>query len=136
MRSWLSQIDETLVQLATSDNAALWQIESGLRPGVQSLHRAAKWAIDNYSRQPLEVLSGSVPLLLQFGVVSGGWQMARAALAAVRRLKQGRGKATFLQAKLNSARFYAAHVLPQVMALEEVVISGGPSVMAMDEASF
>jgi 3-(methylthio)propanoyl-CoA dehydrogenase len=136
LRSWLSQINETLVELAASDNEALRQIESRLRPGVQSLGRAAEWAIDHYSKQPLEVLSGSVPLLLQFGVVSGGWQMARAALAAVSRLKQGRGKAAFLQAKLNSAGFYATHVLPQLSALEEVVIHGGQSVMAMDEASF
>jgi 3-(methylthio)propanoyl-CoA dehydrogenase len=136
LRSWLSQIDETLVQLAAGDNAALRQIESKLRLGVQSLRRAAEWAIDSYTGQPLEVLAGSVPLLLQFGIMSGGWQMACAALAAVRSLRHGRGKAAFLQAKLNSACFYAAHVLPQVMALEEVVINGGQSVMAMDEASF
>jgi 3-(methylthio)propanoyl-CoA dehydrogenase len=136
LRAWLSQVDQTLVQLAASDNAALRTINSSLRAGAQSLRQSAAWAIKNYPSQPLEVLAGSVLLLLQFGIVSGGWQMARAALAAARSLKQGRGKAAFLQAKLNSACFYAAHVLPQAVALEQVVVLGGQSVMAMDEASF
>jgi len=136
LRSWLSRVDEVLAQLAACDHAALREVESRLRPSVASLRRTADWAIANYAQRPLEVLSGSVPLLLQFGLVCGGWQMARAALAAVRRLKQGRGQAAFLQAKLSSACFYAAHLLPQVVAHEEIVMHGGPSVMAMDEASF
>jgi len=136
LKSLLSQLDETLAQLLASGDAALHEMESRLRPAVHSLRRTADWAIENHPQRPLEVLSGSVPLLLQFGIVSGGWQMARAALATVRRLKQGRGQAAFLQAKLNSACFYAAHLLPQVMALEAVAIHGGQSVMAMDEAGF
>ncbi len=56
-------------------------------------------------------LAGSVPLLELFGIVSGGWQMARAALAAKQRLAEGSGDTGFYTAKLHTVRFYADHVL-------------------------
>ncbi len=136
LRLWLSQVSETLAQLAASDNTTVAGLEARLRAGVQSLQQAAEWAVENYKRRQLDVLAGSVPLLRQFGIVAGGWQMARAALAAGHHLRQGRGQAAFMHGKLGSACFYASHVLPQAQALAEVVIHGGESVMAMDEASF
>ncbi len=133
---WLAQIDAVVDQLAGSDNALVKEIEPQLRAGVESLRRAANWAMENYPKQPLIVLGGSVPLLRQFGIVAGGWQMARAALAAAHHLRQGRGQTAFLHAKIASSRFYAAHILPQAPALGEIAIHGGESVMAMDEAAF
>nr|WP_283957660.1 acyl-CoA dehydrogenase C-terminal domain-containing protein [Ramlibacter sp. 2FC] len=75
-------------------------------------------------------MAGAVPLLELFGIVAGGWQMARAALIARERLAQSAGDAAFLWAKLLTARFYADHVLAQAPGLAETVVSGAAAVLA------
>ena len=74
-------------------------------------------------------------LLELFGIVAGGWQMARAALVARERLVQGTGDAAFLRAKLLTARFYADHVLAQAPGLAEAVV-GGAAVLAYEDDQF
>jgi 3-(methylthio)propanoyl-CoA dehydrogenase len=135
-RSWLVQVLATLRQLDATQHGELAIIAGKLRSSVVALQEATVSAITRYRERPLQVLAGSVPLLRAFGIVSGGWQMARAALVAHRHLEEGRGDAVFLRGKVTSATFYAAHFLPQVAALTDTATHGGESVMAMDEAAF
>jgi alkylation response protein AidB-like acyl-CoA dehydrogenase len=135
-RSWLSQVNATLNQLDARPPGDLTIIARKLRSSVAALQEATESVLMRYREQPLEMLAGSVPLLRAFGIVAGGWQMARAALVACRHLKEGRGDAVFLRGKLTSATFYAGHFLPQVAALADTAMHGGESVMAMDEAAF
>jgi alkylation response protein AidB-like acyl-CoA dehydrogenase len=135
-RSCLSQINATLHQLDAKQRTELTVIARKLRSSVMALQEATESALVNYGERPLEVLAGSVPLLCAFGLVTGGWQMARAALVAHRHLEEGRGNAVFLRGKLTSAVFYATNVLPRVVAAAETAMHGGESVMAMEEAAF
>jgi len=135
-RAWLSKVHLTLGQLEGRDLGDGGDIEHGLRKGVEALQAAADWAMAHYGQQPAQVLAGSVPLLRLFGIVAGGWQMARAALAAQRALDQGTGDAVFLTAKRISARFYATHVLPQAGGLADIAMRGAAAVLAMEEAAF
>ncbi len=135
-RAWLSLVNATLHQLDVKQQPALAAIAGKLRSSVVALQEATESVLLRYREQPLEVLGGSVPLLRAFGIVTGGWQMARAALVAQRHLEEGRGNSVFLHGKLTSATFYAAHFLPQVAALADTAMYGGESVMAMDEAAF
>ncbi|MGB7480050.1 MAG: acyl-CoA dehydrogenase C-terminal domain-containing protein, partial [Burkholderiaceae bacterium] len=82
------------------------------------------------------VFAGSVPYLKLAGIALGGWQMARAALAAERRLKAGEGDAEFLRAKIATARFFADHLLTQAPGYSAAIVDGGASVMALDEEQF
>jgi hypothetical protein len=76
-----------------------------------------------------------VPILRLFGIVTGGWQMARAALAAHTALGAGHNEDPgFYEAKVATARFYADHILPQATALKPTILRGAASVLAMDEA--
>jgi len=61
--------------------------------------------------------------------------MARAALAASRRLANG-GDPEFHRAKIGTARFFADHMLVSVPALAESVTSGSRGTLALDEAQF
>ncbi|MEY2873103.1 MAG: hypothetical protein RLZZ373_474 [Pseudomonadota bacterium] len=135
LRTWLGQVQRTLGQLDAADHAGLSEIGQHLRSSVQALQRATEWALAHYGNDPLLVLSGSATLLRLLGTVAGGWQMARAALAAQRGLAQGDNNAAFLKAKLATARFYATQVLQPAAALADVVVNGAASVLAMDEAS-
>jgi butyryl-CoA dehydrogenase len=73
-----------------------------------------------------------VPYLKLCGYVIAGWLMARAADLAAARIDGPERE--FYAAKLRSAAFYAAQVLPTAMALARVVEAGGASVVETDAA--
>jgi hypothetical protein len=135
-RTWLSQVHLTLNHLACHQSGEFQSMESSLRKGVDALQQTAEWALSQYRNNQLQVLAGAVPFLQMFGTVAGGWQMARAALAAQRGLAQGVGNMVFLRAKLASAHFYATHLLPRAPGLAEIAMYGGNAVLAMEEAGF
>jgi hypothetical protein len=70
------------------------------------------------------------------GIVAGGWQMARAALAAERKLAKKEGDQDFYAAKIVTARFYADHVLSQAPGLSATVAQGSAAVMALSDEQF
>ena len=74
--------------------------------------------------------------LMLIGVVTGGWQMARAALVATRKLKAKQGDAPFLRAKLATARFYSDHILPRAQTYASAVQAGSGSIMELEEDQF
>jgi hypothetical protein len=59
--------------------------------------------------------------------------MGRAALAARRRLAEGKGEAGFLRAKLATARFYADHVLTRAPGLATAVVEGAEGALAIED---
>ena len=73
---------------------------------------------------------GSVPLLMLTGIVQGGWQMARAALACHEAEQAGQATA-FHHQKLATAVFYASHILPRAGAHAEAIAAGQVVVRAM-----
>ena len=79
---------------------------------------------------------GSVPFLKLLGLVAGGWQMARSALVAKRKLEAGEGDASFYQAKIVTVRFYADHVLSQASGLAYTVVNGAAGALALSEEQF
>jgi len=85
-------------------------------------------------KDPHAAFAGAVPFLKLAGIVAGGWQMARAALVAERKLSEGDG--SFLKAKIATARFYGEHVLVQAPGLRDTVVQGGAGVMALSEEQF
>jgi hypothetical protein len=133
---WLASVQATAQQLAGSGNAGLCDIARRLSVASAALAQAVEQALADYEHRPLIVLAGSVPLLRSFGVVLGGWHMARAALVAQRHLEVAQGHTQFMFAKVASARYYATNILPQAIAYADVAREGGASVMEMEEAGF
>jgi butyryl-CoA dehydrogenase len=70
------------------------------------------------------------------GIVSGGWQMAQAALIAHNKLAAGENDPSFYRAKIATARFFADHVLCQAAALSDTTMHAGAGVMALSEEQF
>ena len=71
----------------------------------------------------------SVPFLELCGLAIGGALLVHGALLAQLRLQDGAADSAFMQSKLQTARFYVDHWLPQAMALAQIVTRGGASVM-------
>jgi len=58
--------------------------------------------------------------------------MGKAALAAQVSLKENSGNSEFLEAKIETATFYAQQILPQVNGLLPSATSGAASLFAID----
>jgi len=101
---------------------------------VDALESAVEYVVSHYGNDMRGVSAGAVPLLELFGVVAGGWQLLRSALVARDRLAsppaQGAMDAEFYRAKIETARFYADHVLSQAPGLAHAITEGSAGVLA------
>src|SRR3989442_3750106 len=133
LRSVISQMRETAAQLTHRDDETLDAIAAMLGESVAALERAAEFVVSSYDKNPREALVGSVPFLELLGVVAGGWQMARAAIASNGRLAQGSSDVDFHGAKMKTARFYADHVLARAAGLAHTVVCGAHAALAIED---
>ena len=105
---------------------------SSAREAVGQLRHATEALLAVLATRPDAGMAVSVPYLKLCGYVAGGWLLARsAALAAARMDGPDR---EFYAAKVQTAAFYAAQVLPIAAALARVVEAGGASVADTDAA--
>jgi hypothetical protein len=102
---------------------------------IDALETAVRQVLEAFAQGPERALAVSVPMLRLTGCVLGGWLLAKSADIAARKLTAGAGDKDFLRGKVASARFYAAHVLPQALALAKVVTAGASSVLEADAAT-
>jgi acyl-CoA dehydrogenase len=111
-------------------------IRDQLAAAVAALRKAVDWVVKTHGNDPRAAYAAAVPYLKQWGLTAGGWQMARAGLAASMRLAEGGGDQAFLRAKIATARFYADYYLPQAVALQHAVVTAGDSVLALADEQF
>jgi hypothetical protein len=122
--------------LSRSKNADIQAIRGPLTAGVAAVEEGVDYIVANAARDLKGVFAGAVPFLKLMGVVTGGWQMARAALAAEKALAAADADRGFLEAKIGTARFYAEHVLVQAPGLRDTVVQGSAGVMALSDDQF
>ena len=135
-RVLLAKMHDVVQTLAQSGDAQLGAIAAALAEGVGALEEVVDWVVATYESDVRRASVGAGPLLELFGIVSGGWQMARAALAANRGIASGDGDEAFLKAKVLTARFYADHVLSRAQGLCHAVMLGGEAALALDDEQF
>lgn len=80
--------------------------------------------------------SASVDYLMYSGYVTMAYLWARSAMTAGQKLEAGEGDADFYNAKLDTARFYYAKLLPRTRSLKATVLNGPDTLMAMEEKNF
>ncbi|OLL30285.1 acyl-CoA dehydrogenase [Burkholderia sp. SRS-W-2-2016] len=131
----LAGIAQTLDALGAQQGAAFASMKAQLADGQRALGAAVEFVLANAKGDPNAVFAGSVPYLKLAGIVLGGWQMARALLAASAKRDED---PAFYGAKIATAQFYAEHVLPQARALEVAIVSakGGEGVLALSAEQF
>jgi len=111
-------------------------IGTRLADGIDALDDAGRWIVANFAHDLRSVLAGAVPFLELAGIVCGGAQLGKSALAASRKLAAADGDATFLRAKIATARHFADHALTCAPGLRDVVVAGAPGVLALAEDQF
>lgn len=113
----------------------LASLRARLTQTIVALEKATDWMLDQFKGDVRHAAAGAMPYLRLWGVVAGGWLMARAALAAKGDLEAQGGDENFLTAKITTAKFYGDRILPRAMAYEAEVTAGADAVMAIaDEA--
>src|SRR3989440_1049772 len=131
-KAWLASLKTLDAELGRSGNSDIKALRAPLAAGVQAVADCVNYIVE--TKDPRATFAGAVPFLKLMGIVAGGWQMARAALAAEKRMSLG--DKDFLTAKIATARFYSDHVLVQAPALRDTVIKGGAGAMALSEDQF
>ncbi len=115
--------------------AELAAIRESLTAGIDAFDRCVQYVVTNYGADARSVSVGSVPLLKLFGIVAGGWQLARSAAIASQHIADGKGS-DFYKTKIVTARFYADHVLAQAPGLAHTVIDGASGALALADDQF
>ncbi|MEP6482574.1 MAG: acyl-CoA dehydrogenase, partial [Rhodoglobus sp.] len=101
----------------------------GAELGTQfdTLEKATNWMLRTGVADPNAVLSGSAPYLRMWGLVLGGWLLAKSALAAA-----ALGDGELAQTQLVLARFYAEQLLPAASGLLGAATAGSRDLFALD----
>ena len=131
MGALLADMERELGTLAASD-PAVEEVRKAALEGVSLLGRATRSLLEALSSQPERAMAVSVPYLKLCGYVTGGWLLAKS--AAIAAAHSAGAEREFYAAKVHTAAFYAAQVLPIAAALARVVESGGKSVIGTDAA--
>jgi 3-(methylthio)propanoyl-CoA dehydrogenase len=135
-KSILAQVRATGAQLAEVPGDDFAAIRRQLSEGSAALEAVIDFVVTNVKSDIKGVFAGSVLYLKLAGIVLGGWQMARAALVAHRKLEAGEGDAAFLRAKIVTARFFADHILSQASGMRTAIVEGSAGVLALPEDQF
>ncbi len=133
---YLSELDRLLTALSRTQDTDLGAIFAQLSKAVDALEVATRWILEEGAHDQSAALAGSSPYLRLFGVVAGGANMARQAIAAADRIAASDGDTSFHKAKLSTARFYAENILPQSRGLLTPITQGHESVMHLTEEAF
>jgi 3-(methylthio)propanoyl-CoA dehydrogenase len=120
---------------ATADDArgagmALTPIGERLAEAHAALKGTSDWLMAHSRSDPEATLAGATPYLRMCGIVTGGWLLARSALAAQRRLDRDWAGDNLLEQKIVTARFYCDQLLPQAAGLRAAVTAGPTDLVA------
>ena len=135
-RSVIGEIVGLATALSADANGALVPIGNELQSAAAALKSAVDWVVPAYGKASRAAHAASVPYLRLWGLVAGGWQLARGAQVAARLLAENEGDTTFYRGKVATARFYAECLLPQAAALARAITLGSESVLALSDEQF
>ena len=111
-------------------------IAEPLRVALADTRAAATWLLENAALDPHNLGAGSYPFMELMGVLAIGWSWVRIAAAAERNLKAGDGDRAAHEARLATARFCAARVLPDTAGLRRNVEAGAETLMSLPPDAF
>ncbi|MDQ1366194.1 MAG: 3-(methylsulfanyl)propanoyl-CoA dehydrogenase, partial [Acidimicrobiaceae bacterium] len=135
VKSLLGDMDSVVGELAEA-GPDLDPIRVGLGNGIEVLRQASAWLLGRVASEPNDALAGATPYLELFGLVAGGWLLARSALAAHRQLAANAGGGAddeeFLAAKVATARFFCQQLLPGAGGVVPAVTAGAAGLYQID----
>jgi len=123
MRSWLAGVE---------GDAGLTAYTDPVRAALARLESLTAWLGERAAADPDELGAASADYLRLFALTVLGWFWARMAAVAL----HADDDAAFYTAKLVTARFFMARLLPQTVALDLTIRAGAEPLMALDATAF
>ncbi len=123
---------EEIRQFVASAGSEVGEFTRPLAAALDQLDGLTDWVLDQAKGNPNEIGAASVEYLHAFGYVAYAYMWALMARTA----SQGEGDAAFYSAKLGTARFYFARLLPRVDSLVASVKAGSESLYLLDAEQF
>jgi alkylation response protein AidB-like acyl-CoA dehydrogenase len=134
-RKVVKQVNASAKELAASENNDVKALGKALAEATKALDESANFIGMSGMMDIRKSFACSVPFLKAVGVVAGGWQLFRGAQVAGEKLAAG-STDPFYTAKIQTATFYAHHVLTQIDWLKRQIVEGSGDVMRMDEEHY
>jgi 3-(methylthio)propanoyl-CoA dehydrogenase len=133
----LDHLDRIAAVASELDGAGFDLAATELAAAVDATRAATQWLLERGLADPNDALAGATPFLRMLAVTTGGWLMARQALAAQRRLRDDGDDAgrAFHEGKLAVARFFCEQLLGEVQGLSRQVTSGVEPLDRVDPAT-
>lgn len=100
------------------------------------LQASTLWFMANGMQNPNHAGAGAFHYMEMMGIVFLGLMWLRMAKAAASALDAGRGNASFYEAKLVTARYFAERYFPDCAALRHKIEGGADSIMALTPEQF
>ena len=127
---YLGEMTSTVDALRDADGD-LAALADPLEEAVAVLTRTTVWLGEHGMADPAVALAGATPYLEMMGLVTGGWLLARSAIASQAALDDGAPDADFHRAKIVSASYYCTQELPRAVGLEPAVTAGAEPLFAL-----
>ena len=134
VRAFFDLVGQDIAEARAAGDPA--EVAAPLEAALAELQKATMWLAQNGISDPNNAGAGAYAYMQLMGLVSLGWMWLKMAGAADKLLKAGEGDASFYDAKLATARFFAARELVVANALRRKVEAGADSVMAMPVEAF
>lgn len=134
IRAYFELVGREIAEAKASGDPA--GVASALEPALTDLQTATMWLAQHGMQDPNNAGAGAYAYMELMGLVSFGWMWLKMAAVSSKELANGTGDKQFHEAKLATARFYAARELPQSSAHRREIEAGAETVMAMPEYAF
>jgi len=115
--------------LAATPEAELAEFTGPFKAALERLQQTSAWVYQQMARDPNEAGAASSDYLRMFALTALAFVWTGQAAIAQRRLDTGEGRAAFYRAKLDTARFFMARILPDTLALEAKIKAGAAPIM-------
>jgi len=134
LRLFTGQVGALLAD--TAGEPALAEFASALNKALDDLQAATQWLMRNALMKPENAGAASTPYLYLMALVGLGYLWLRIARAAQRGLNRGDHDAAFFAAKVTTANFFFAYLLPETSVHRARVELGAEPLMALAAEAF
>ncbi|WP_424195595.1 acyl-CoA dehydrogenase [Ampullimonas aquatilis] len=121
-KALMADMSTLLPVLQSHDSRQLQAVGVALGQGIEALSAASDWLIEQYQHDQAAAAAGAVPYLYLFGIVIGGWLLAKGALSQ-------QADAAYLQGQQVLAHFFAEHFMAQVDGYRQSIMQGADPVL-------
>ncbi len=134
LRSYMQVLKTYVAEYGAADDMA--EFVEPLDRAIDDLQGATTWLMKNASSNADNAGAAAVPYLYIMGLVSLGYMWAQMANAALLALANGADDTDFYTNKLQTARYFFSHVLPETGVHRTRVEAGSANLMELDAAAF